>query len=117
MYTQNLSPEKRKGCSVTAKADVYAAGWVFFEVLCGLSPLLFREAKSNDDFAASRVTLPCLLCVYVCVCVCVCLCLCVSVCVSLSVSLCLRVCAEQRRRSVLLMTCYCVMQHGTAVIP
>ena len=80
MYTQNLSPEKRKGCSVTAKADVYAAGWVFFEVLCGLSPLLFREAKSNDDFAASRVTLPCLLCVYVCVCVCVCLCLCLCVC-------------------------------------
>jgi len=63
MYAQNLSPEKRKGCSVTAKADIYAAGWVFFEVLSGLSPLLFREAKSNDDFAASRVTLACLLCV------------------------------------------------------
>ena len=80
MYAQNLSPEQRKGCNVTAKADVYAAGWVFFEVLCGLSPLLFREAKSNDDFAASRITLSCLLCVRdlvshdqgACVCVCVC---------------------------------------------
>ncbi|KAL0021700.1 hypothetical protein WJX79_002432 [Trebouxia sp. C0005] len=42
LYAQNLSPEQRKGCNVTAKADVYAAGWVFFEVLCGLSPLLFH---------------------------------------------------------------------------
>lgn len=63
MYAQSLSPEQGKSCNVTAKADVYAAGWVFFEVLCGLSPLLFREARSNDDFAASRITLFCLLCV------------------------------------------------------
>ncbi|DBA79548.1 TPA: hypothetical protein ACH3X1_008249 [Trebouxia sp. C0004] len=60
MYAQNLSSEQRKGCNVTAKADVYAAGWVFFEVLCGLSPLLFREAKSNNDFAANAKCFPAL---------------------------------------------------------
>ena len=41
---------------MSAKADVYAAGWVFFEVLCGLSVLLFREADTDDDFAASKLT-------------------------------------------------------------
>ena len=54
MYFQNLSPERRHSSVVTVKADIYAAGWVFFEVLCGLSPLLFRESTLDDDFAKSE---------------------------------------------------------------
>ncbi len=54
LYTQNLSPDQQKRSMITAKADVYGAGWVFFEVLCGLSPLLFREATTDDDHAASK---------------------------------------------------------------
>ena len=54
MYAQNLPLQQQHKSVVCAKADIYAAGWVFFEVLCGLSPLLFQEAKSDDEFAASE---------------------------------------------------------------
>ena len=54
MYAQNLSTDRQHSSRVTAAADVYAAGWVFFEVLCGVSPLLFLEAQTDDDFAASE---------------------------------------------------------------
>lgn len=57
LYAQNLPSLQKHKSAVCAAADVYAAGWVFFEVLCGLSPLLFREAKSDADFAAGKLTL------------------------------------------------------------
>ena len=56
MYVQNLPPRQKHKSTVSAAADVYAAGWVFFEVLCGLSPLLFQDAKTDDDFAAGKAT-------------------------------------------------------------
>lgn len=56
LYAQNLKSQKQKAVVGTA-ADVYAAGWVFFEVLCGLSPLIFREAKTDADFAEGKTTL------------------------------------------------------------
>ena len=56
MYVQNLLPAQKHQSTVSAAADVYAAGWVFFEVLCGLSPLLFQDAKTDDDFAAGKAT-------------------------------------------------------------
>lgn len=52
MFVQNLLTTQKLKSTVSAAADVYAAGWVFFEVLCGLSPLLFQDAKTDDDFAA-----------------------------------------------------------------
>lgn len=54
MYAQNLSTDRQLNSRVTAAADIYAAGWVFFEVLCGVSPLLLLEAQTDDDFAASK---------------------------------------------------------------
>ena len=57
MYSQNLNPSANGRTNVTAAADMYAAGWVFFEVLCGLSPLLFLEASIDDEFAASKLTI------------------------------------------------------------
>ena len=56
LYSQNLDPCANGPSHVTAAADMYAAGWVFFEVLCGLSPLLFLEAAADDEFAASGST-------------------------------------------------------------
>ena len=56
MYVQNLLPAQKHKPTVSAAADVYAAGWVFFEVLCGLSPLLFQDAKTNGEFAAGKAT-------------------------------------------------------------
>ena len=52
LYIQNHPANNQSKRMVTAKADIYSAGWVFFEVLCGLSPQLFREAISDDQFAA-----------------------------------------------------------------
>ena len=54
MYVQNLHPGQKHRSTVGTAADVYAAGWVFFEVLCGLSPLMFQEAKTDDSFAAGE---------------------------------------------------------------
>lgn len=54
MYVQNLPSQQQHKSVVCAKADIYAAGWVFFEVLSGLSPLLFQDATSDDEFAASK---------------------------------------------------------------
>ena len=56
LYSQNLHPSANGRTNVTATADMYAAGWVFFEVLCGLSPLLFLESSTDDEFAASELT-------------------------------------------------------------
>ena len=56
MYVQNLCPGQKHRSTVSTAADVYAAGWVFFEVLCGLSPLMFQEAKTDDSFAAGEAT-------------------------------------------------------------
>lgn len=54
LYAHNLPSPRNHKSMVCAAADVYAAGWVFFEVLCGLSPLLFREAETDADFAAGK---------------------------------------------------------------
>ena len=54
LYSQNLPAERQDTTTVTAKADVYATGWVFFEVLCGEGPLIFSQASNDDDFAHSK---------------------------------------------------------------
>lgn len=54
LFSQNLLPAQKASIDVTATADVYAAGWVFYEVLCGVGPLIFQTAETDDDHAHSK---------------------------------------------------------------
>ena len=57
MFRQNLPAEFQESTTITGAADIYAAGWILFEVLCGMGPLTFAEATTDGDYAHSMLLL------------------------------------------------------------
>lgn len=56
LFGQNLSVGQQDSTSITGAADIYATGWVFFEVLCGVGPLMFAEGTTDHDYAHSTLS-------------------------------------------------------------